>query len=338
MSELVSVIMPVLNESASVEGAVKSILSQEGVDVEVLVVDGRSSDDTAAIVRRLASQDERVRLLDNPKVVIPSGLNVGLAAARGSFVARVDGHATITPGYFAQALKRFAENPKLAAVGGLRTGVSSTPTGRAIGLVQSSPFAIGDSINHFGTEYQLTDHASFGVYRADVARQVGGWDENLMVNEDVDFDHRIALAGYEIGFDPQMGILWHVRDNVPDLFRQYRRYGRGKALMVRKNGREALRPRHLAAPVAVMGTVALAALASRHPRLALAGYAPYLGGLAVASAKALKGREDSAPVDVKSLPLAFAGIHYGWGVGFLEGYVLGKQPRRTSGRDNSDAE
>lgn len=332
MPELISVIMPVLNEAASVEGAVNSILAQEGAEFEVLVVDGRSTDGTRAIVMKMAAADPRVRLLDNPGRVIPSGLNVGLREAKGSYVARVDGHATIGPGYYVHALRRFADNPNLAAVGGLRTGVGTTPTARAIGLALSSPYAIGDSINHFGTEYQLTDHASFAVYRADVAGEMGGWDENLLVNEDVDFDHRIARAGYEIGFDPKMLILWHVRDNVPDLFRQYRRYGRGKALMVRKNGLSALRPRHLAAPVAVLGTAGLAALAPRFPRAALAAYAPYVALVGYAAHKAYYGRTDSAEVSKPALPAAFAGIHYGWGVGFLEGYLLGRQPHRASNK------
>ena len=332
---LISVIIPVLNEEKSVEGAVRSALAQEDVDVEVLVVDGHSSDRTREIVSRMAAEDSRVRLLDNPDIVIPKGLNVGVEHAHGEFIARVDGHASISPDYFKRALERFAADPQLAAVGGLRTGVSTTPVGRAIGMVLSSPYAIGDSINHFGTEYQLTDHASFGVYRAEVAREVGGWDPNLLVNEDVDFDHRILAAGYTIGFDPDMHIWWHVRDNVPDLFRQYRRYGRGKALMVRKNGPSAMRPRHLVAPVAVLGTVALAALATRKPGLAALAYAPYVGVVGYASAKAWASRETSDEVTPAALPAAFAGVHYGWGLGFLEGYFLGKQPRRASGADTT---
>lgn len=332
MSELISVIMPVLNEEKSVEGAVRSILCQDGAEFEVLVVDGRSSDGTRGIVERMAAEDSRVRLLDNPDVVIPTGLNIGLREARGTYIARVDGHATISPGYYSKALRRFAENPSLAGIGGLRTGTSTNPTGRAVGLVLSSPFAIGDSINHFGTEYQLTDHASFGVYRADVAREVGGWDEKLLVNEDVDFDHRIIAAGYQIGFEPAMGIQWHVRDTIGDLFTQYRRYGRGKALMVRKNGAGALRPRHLVAPVAVLGTAGLAAIAPTHPRLAAAAYSPYVAVVAYAAHKAYYGREDSSEVSVPAVPASFVAIHYGWGLGFLESLLFGVQPRRASGK------
>ncbi|WP_168583420.1 glycosyltransferase family 2 protein [Gephyromycinifex aptenodytis] len=333
--ELISVLMPVLNEEASVLGAIRSALSQERVNVEVLVIDGRSSDRTRAVVQELAAQEPRVRLLDNPKVIIPAALNVGLAAARGQYVARIDGHASVSSDYLARALEHLRADAQLAAVGGIREGVGRTPTGRAVALALSSPFGVGDSVNHFGTEFCLTDHASFGVYRAEVARAVNGWDENLLVNEDVDFDHRILGLGHHIAFDPAMHIYWHVRESVPDLFRQYRRYGRGKAGMVRKNGRAAIRARHLAAPVAVVGTAALALGSVKFPRLAAAAYSPYLFGVGAATAKAVREDTSGERLNVAALPGAFAAMHYGWGLGFLEGILLGRTPARASGSGQS---
>lgn len=340
----VSVLMPVLNEEAAVAEAVASALAQSdhGVDVEVLVMNGPSVDATAQIVAGLAAGDPRVRLVDNPVGTIPAALNIGLAAARGEFVARIDGHASVSPDYLARAVAHLRRDPGLAAVGGIRNGVARSAGGRAVALALSSPFGVGNSINHFGEEFCETDHASFGVYRTEVARAVGGWDEALLVNEDVDFDHRILGRGHRIAFDPKMHIYWHVRESVKDLFRQYRRYGRGKAAMVRKNGREAIRARHLAAPVAVAGTAGLALLATRFPRSAVALYLPYVAGVTAASVHAWRGRGD-APVDPKapnadrsvdptSLPGAFMAMHYGWGLGFLEGYVLRKTPAQSSAR------
>ena len=196
MPERVSVLMPVLNEESSVGAAVTSVLSQEGCAPEILVVDGRSSDGTRAAVGELIAAGAPVRLLDNPAVIIPSALNVALAASRTEFVARVDGHAEISPDYLARAIGHLAADPSLAGVGGRRHGVAGCPGRRAaMAAVMSSRFGVGNSINHYATEYQLTDHASFGVYRRAAALEVGGWDETLPVNEDVDFDHRLALAG-----------------------------------------------------------------------------------------------------------------------------------------------
>lgn len=317
MSPLVSVLMPVHNEAASVAGAVSSVLQQTHQDLEVLVVDGRSSDDTRAIVEAIA--DPRVRLLDNPGISIPCGLNVGLRGACGEFVARVDAHARVNPEYIALALGHLAQDPDLAAVGGRRHTEATTPVGRAIGLALSSPFGVGDSINHYATRAQRTDHASFGVYRTDVARNVGGWDEGLPANEDVDFDFRILDEGFGILYEPAMEIHWQVRETLPDLAHQYRRYGRGKGAMVRKNGPSAVRLRHLAPPALVvdLGLAGIATLIGR-PRIALGLTAPYAAVLAYATARTRRAAH-SADASVMAFPAALATMHLSWGRGFLEG-------------------
>lgn len=329
MSQLVSVLMPVHNEAASVADAVSSVLEQTHPEVELLVCDGRSTDDTRTIVESIG--DPRIRLLDNPGVSIPAGLNVGLAAARGRYVARVDAHARVNPEYLALAVAHLRADQDLAAVGGRRLTVATTGVGRAIGLALSSPYGVGDSINHYATEAQLTDHASFGVYRTDVARSVGGWDETLLANEDVDFDFRILAGGMHILYEPAMQIHWKVRETLADLSHQYRRYGRGKGGMVRKNGPSAVRPRHLAPPALVVNLgLAGAAALTRHPRIAAALATPYaivLGYATVKSAPAAR----AAQADLAAFPAALATMHLSWGVGFLEG-LSGRAPALASQR------
>jgi succinoglycan biosynthesis protein ExoA len=330
----VSVLMPVRNEERSVAGAIRSVLGQTFQHLEILVIDGASDDATVSVVSALTREDPRVRLLHNPDRTIPHALNLGLRAARGRYVARVDAHASVSVDYLERGVAVLDAHPDVASIGGRRIGVGDTPTARCVAAALSSPFGVGNSVNHYGGEPQDTDHASFAVSRAAVLRSIGGWDENLLVNEDVDLDHRIGLAGFRIRYDPQMEIYWHVRRTVRDLARQYRRYGRGKAAMVRKNGRSAVRVRHLVAPalVAWMGGAALVA-ASGHPRIAVGMVAPYGAGLVGATAVTLRkgyGQERLTPV-----PLAgsFAAMHLAWGLGFLEGYLLRLPPAAASGRD-----
>jgi hypothetical protein len=276
--------MPVRNEERSVAGAVRSVLAQSLHDVELLVIDGDSTDDTLEQVRRIAAVEPRVRVLRNPDRTIPHALNIGLREARGRYLARVDAHASVNDTYLECGVTTLDGDPGVAAVGGRRIGVAVTPSGVAVATALSSRFGVGDSINHYADSAQDTDHASFGVFRVDVLRAVGGWDENLLVNEDVDIDHRILSAGHRIRFDPQMCIYWHVRESIPALARQYRRYGRGKAAMVRKNGRGAVRVRHLAPPalvVALAGAVGTTVAGLWPVGVILA--APYAAALAVAT-------------------------------------------------------
>lgn len=195
MSPLVSVLMPALNEEQAIAGALEAVLAQHDVDLEVLVIHGRSVDRTGEIVAQIAASDPRVRVIENPRNLIPIALNLGLAAARGEFVARIDAHSDASPDYLRRGVDWLRGNPRLASVGGIRRGVACTPVGRSVALALSSKAAIGDSINHYATEPQLTDHASMAVTRVSAARQVGGWDETLQVNEDVDFDHRLNCGG-----------------------------------------------------------------------------------------------------------------------------------------------
>jgi hypothetical protein len=170
------------------------------------------------------------------------------------------------------------------------------------------------------------------VYRVDAVRDVEGWDETLPVNEDVDIDRRILGLGHRIRYDPDMVIRWQVRESLRDFGRQYRRYGRGKAAMIRKNGPRAIRARHLAAPGLVVVLAAAAVLvAAGRPLAAALAAGPY--ALAVAAATAVTavrtpGRRWRAP----DLAAAFVVMHLGWGLGFLEGMVVKRRAHDSSAR------
>jgi len=324
---VVSVLMPVRNEEQHIVGAITSVLQQE-VPLELLVIDGASTDRTVELIAGIA--DPRLRLLSNPAGTIPSALNIGLARSRGEFVARVDAHARISADYLQVGLRQL-KDPEVTAVGGIRVAVAGTAAGRAIAAALSSPFGVGNSINHYADTPQDTDHASFGVYRAAVAKALSGWDEQLLANEDVDFDHRIRLAGNRIRFDPAMKIFWQVREDLPAFAHQYRRYGRGKAGMVRKNGLSAIRMRHLAAPglVGVLAVACIAALTGRH-RAAVGLAAPYLMVVSAATARIRRGDRSENRVKFVILASAFVTMHVSWGIGLLEGLLLDRSPAQGS--------
>ena len=330
MKPLVSVLMPALNEEKAIAATIRDVLNQQDVEVELLVMHGQSVDRTGQIVSEIAATDPRVRLIPNPRNLIPVALNLGLAQASGDYVARMDAHINASPDYLRRGVEWLQKNPRLASVGGLRRGVATTPVGRSIAMALSSPVAIGDSINHFASEPQLTDHASMAVVRVSAARGVGGWDETLQVNEDVDFDHRLIHAGHLIGFDPDMQVEWHVQETLPKVFRQFRRYGRGKGLMIRKNGAGAIRARHLVPPAFVVGSGALIVAGLAAPALWWL-FAPYTALVGAASVRQWHRRDPSEQISATALPAGFVAIHVGWGLGMLEGLVLGRQPYLASG-------
>jgi glycosyltransferase involved in cell wall biosynthesis len=312
--DLVTVVIPARNEEGFIGRCLDSILTQDHAALQIVVVDGASTDRTVEIVRGYAERDPRVECLSNPDAIIPKSMNLALAAARGRWLVRVDGHAAIPPHYVRRAVDDLRSG-SWGGVGGRKDGIGVTRAGKAIAAAMASPFGVGNSTYHFGTSPQPVDHVPFGAYPVALARKLGGWDERLRVNQDFEFDYRVRAAGHQILFDPELVIGWECRQHVGDLFKQYRRYGRGKTWVALLHP-DSLQPRHLVAPVLVGGWAEGLALGLRWHWILAVAFLPYLLGLSVATA--LTARK----VSWRSwafIPGAFVAMHVGWGLGFWEG-------------------
>jgi succinoglycan biosynthesis protein ExoA len=328
LGDLVTVLVPARNEERSIGKCLESILSQDHSALEVIVVDAASRDTTVEIVREIERRDPRVSLVRHSLDRIPQSLNLGLARAHGRWLVRVDAHSQIAPGY----MRRVVDNLRggdWGGVGGRKDGVASSSTGRAIAQALGSKFGVGNSRYHYGTERDTVDHIPFGAYPTQLVRAMGGWNESLRANEDFELDFRIRRLGYELLFDPALKISWETRESISDLFKQYRRYGRGKADVVRLHP-DSLEPRHLAAPGLVLALIGATVVAPLRPLVAVAAVAPYVAALAGASAiVALRERDWRA---APWLPLAFLAMHVGWGVGVWEGLIKASRRERADSR------
>ncbi|TME82431.1 MAG: glycosyltransferase [Chloroflexi bacterium] len=329
MSELVTVVVPARNEEANIGPCLQSILKQDWANLQVLVIDGASSDRTAAIIREFARHDRRVESLVNPEGTIPGSLNLALRAARGSWFIRVDAHASVPPDYV-RRLVHHLESGDWGGVGGRKDGQGITPAGRAIAAAMASPFGVGNSTYHHGRRVRTVDHIPFGAYPTALVRELGGWDERLLANEDFEFDYRLRRHGGKLLFDPELKIGWQCRQAVPDLFHQYRRYGRGKADVARLHP-ASLQPRHVVAPGLLGSWLGALLLLPVVRMLAALPFAVYLLGLAFATAHTSRGLDRRAR---PYLAAAFLAMHVGWGLGFWEGLIHRKVGRATASHES----
>ena len=145
---LVSVIMPVRNEAAYIERSLGTVLAQDypADCLEMLVVDGLSTDGTREAVLAHAAQRPGLRLLDNPGRIAPAALNVGLSQARGEIVVRVDGHCEIAPDYVRRCVEHLQagfEGAPIEAVGGPIETVAESDEAAAVALAMGSGFGVG---------------------------------------------------------------------------------------------------------------------------------------------------------------------------------------------------
>ena len=307
---LVSVIVPARNEERSIDLTLQALRRQDYPNLQIIVADGGSTDDTVAVVRKHMAEDPRVELVDNPKRITPAALNVALAQARGPWLVRMDAHSTVDPGYVSAAVARLEEGG-WGGVGGRKDGVGSTPAGRAIAAVLGSRFGVGGSVYHHGVAEREVDHIPFGAYPTELVRQLGGWDERLITNQDFEFDHRLRQSGAKLLFDPRLRIDWQSKQTVGDFYRQYLRYGRGKVDVARLHPRS-LKLRHFLPPLLVAWLAAAALAGLRRPAVGAAMAAPYAAALAAASATTARQLDPPAR---RFVPVSFLAMHIGWGLG-----------------------
>ncbi len=317
----VTVIMPIRNEAAFIGRSLGAVLAQDYPHdlLDVLVVDGRSTDKTREVVCSVANGYTRVRLLDNPAGIVATGLNLALKEARGDVIVRVDGHCEVPPHYVRTCVKHLDED-KVDGVGGAVRTVGDTLTARAIATAMSCQFGVGNSA--FRTTRgvsQLTDTVAFPAYtRAAIAR-AGPYDEELVRNQDDEYNYRLRSLGARILLAGDVESIYHGRASLRRLFRQYFEYGYWKVRVMQKHPRQ-MRARQ-AAPALLVLSLALGALLSLLSPLA--AYATALLLLtyltATAAASVAQARTDWRMLPI--LPLAFIGLHVAYGLGFLTGLV-----------------
>jgi len=322
----VSILMPARNEEKYMGSCLESILGNDypHAQLEILVIDGVSTDRTREIVQSYGRRYPFIRLLKNPRRVIPAALNIGIRAARGEIIVRMDAHTTYAPDYIRQAVEAL-ETSGATMVGGVQKPAGDTPVTRAIASATSSPFGVGNSYYHYGTETRwVEDSVYLGTWRKQTLTKLGGFNEKWLINEDSELNHRLREAGGKILLSADLRSTYHVRSSLRALARQYFRYGmwRAKTSLIHPTS---LGLRQLVPPAFVASLLLSLALARFSPLLALLVPCIYtLTNLFVSGM--ILARQGWRHFLV---PFAFATIHVAWGSGFLVGLARFLVMRRT---------
>ena len=316
----VSVLLPARNEEALIAAALDSVLSQDYPGaIQVIVADGSDSPAMTEVVR--ASYPD-VRLLPNPERSAPAGLNYAIRESTTKVVVRCDARTILPPRYVRRAVD-ILERTGAANVGGRQQAVGTTFFEKAVALAMNSLLGSGGSLYRVGSDPGPTDTVYLGTWRRDALEAVGGFNNSLIRNEDYELNWRLRRRGGTIWFDPELAVEYHPRSSMASLVRQYFSYGRWKSTMLMLHPRS-LRPRHLAAPMLVLGLAASVGLAvSGALWWAVALPLLYLAVLLLrATSVGLCHRESSAVL----LPAVLAAMHMSWGIGF---FLPARLPRKA---------
>jgi glycosyltransferase involved in cell wall biosynthesis len=336
----VSVIVPCRQEAAWIGGCLESILEGDYPPnrIEILIVDGMSNDGSRDVVREYASKHPGVRLLDNPRCITPAALNIGVHAAVGDVIVRMDAHV-VYPANYVSRLVDWLGRTGVDNVGGVivTTPANATPRAMAIAVVLAHPFGVGNSYFRIGVRGpRLVDTVPFGCYRRSVFERIGFFDEELVRNQDDEFNMRLLRSGGRILLVPEIVCRYVSRESVAKVARMNYQYGYYKPLAVAKLGRlYSLRQLIPPAFVTTLGTLIAASIVSplAHGPLAglLAVYAASIGW----SVLVTKG---TLGVKVRLyMCLLFPSVHISYGVGYLAGLVGLLRRRWRRHRENDQA-
>lgn len=252
--------LPVLDEEGAIGECLDRLRAQTHADLEILVADGGSRDATRTIVEAHARQDRRIRLIQNPRRIQSAGLNGILAAASGDVIVRLDARSFIEADYIELVLQLLDQTDAAVVGGQMVPRPRPGPVAAGIAIANESAWGAGPARFHTGGKKGPVETVYLGSFDRAWLDRVGGWATDVGVNEDFELNHRIRRAGGLVWFDPRLQVGYEPRATYRGLIRQYFRYGRSKATVLRRHP-SSTRTRQLVP--ATLGPIALIAILGR---------------------------------------------------------------------------
>jgi succinoglycan biosynthesis protein ExoA len=316
----VTIIVPTLNEEDYIESCLDSLVGQYPEDAhEILVVDGGSSDATACIVTSFGERHRSVRLLDNPRRLQSSAMNLAARAAApgATILVRADAHARYAPDFIKSCVSALTGTGATSVVVPMRTEARpGAGLQHAIAAAQSSRLGNGGAAHRTGIVSGFVDHGHHAAFDRAFFQSVGGYDERFTHNEDAELDIRAIKAGGAVWMCADAPVIYYPRDRLDHLARQYFRHGSGRARTLRKH-RIRPRPRQLIPVVVLAGCTAGVAMAPFIPDVAALALLYPAACLAWGIAQSVRRRD----VRMIAGAAALMTMHLSWASGFVRGFA-----------------
>jgi len=317
----VSVIVPCLNEENTIQLLLNAILTQNFPieKIEVIIADAISNDKTREKILEFEKSHPSltIRIVDNLRRTIPTALNLAAKSAIGDYIIRLDAHSIPNEDYILNCIN-ILKSGKAQNVGGIWEICPGDETcmARSIARAASHPFGAGDAAYRISSRAGFVDTVPFGAFKKEVFIKSGGFDENLLSNEDYEFNTRLRQSGGKVWLDPAIKAKYYARKNLIELSKQYWRYGFWKNRMLRKYPKS-LRWRQAIPPLFVLFMILFAVLSLITPIariIFIMGLGLYFLALLIGGVIESVKMNDLCYM---RMMFAFVTIHFCWGGGFL---------------------
>ncbi|MCB2212938.1 glycosyltransferase family 2 protein [bacterium] len=254
---IVSILMPTYNEGATIEDVVRSLLQQNltGYGLEILIIDGMSTDDTREIITTRFANDKRVRLVDNPQRFTPHAANIGLFEANGDYICFFGAHGYYDPEYIQICLEEMESTGAVGVSGRLETvPANDSLQAQLVAWAISHPFgASGASVR---TQPEgFADTIPYPVFRKQALLEIGGYNETLVRNQDNDMNQRLIAAGHKLYLTHRTTARYFSKPTIWGLLRYAHKSGWWNAISLKVNWRS-MRLRHHVPTLFVLSVLA----------------------------------------------------------------------------------
>jgi len=302
---LISILIPIRNEAAYIQRCLEAVLAQDYPSdrLEILIADGLSEDGTREKISEFQKAHPQINVFDNPMGIVPTALNILISRAKGEILVRVDGHCVIAQGYIRNCVAHLQED-QVDGVGGPMHSIGEDHISKVIAIAMSSKF--------------LVDTVPFPAYTRAIIDKVGLYDEELVRNQDDEYNYRIRKAGGKILLAADVRSTYYSRGSLKKLWRQYFQYGYYKVRVLQKHPKQ-MRLRQFIPPTFV-STLILGLLIS------LTFTQGWMAFTALAGIYMLTNLAASTLIAIRKgwklfglLPITFATIHFSYGLGFIAG-------------------
>ncbi len=323
---IVTIVMPVRNEGRFIGGVLSDLRAQKFPfeQVEVLIVDGASTDNTVAEATKFKDQFPNFQIIENPGRLASRARNLGAKAANGKYIAFIDGHCHLPSTTLIADIVELFERSGADALCRPQplTLKPQTLFQRAVSLARASDLGHAlDSTIYTQKERFVKAASSGAIYRREVFKKIGFFDESFDACEDVEFNTRLDKSGMKAFISPKLTVEYAARKNLSSLFVQLYRYGVGRWKLFRKH------PSTLGSGTLI--TTAFTGFAVIYPLLWLWSSKIAIGATIIAGIYLLAVlltslsivRKPAHRILVIYLPIIFFTIHFALGYGFLIGII-----------------
>ncbi|MEP7341328.1 MAG: glycosyltransferase family 2 protein [Acidobacteriota bacterium] len=317
----VTILIPVFNEQDNLPACLNCVISQSYSPgcLEIIVIDGGSTDKTFAIAREYGNRYSFVRVVQLPGLNVPQRLNAGATDAEGEILVRVDARSRPSTDYVIKLVSLLLKT-EVFHVGVKLKAISDTRIGRVIALALSHPFGVGNSQHRTSDNSSGAEGGYLGGVRKKDFFSVGGYDPDCDYTEDDEFSLRLIQYGKKVLYTPDIEVPYICRGSLISLGLQFFRYGKHKQKVLRKHGRmPSIRPYIPLAFVSAIVVLLPLSLIDSYFFFALFSLMfVYIGSsITLSIISAIKKRE----LVFLALPIIFATLHLSYGIGELFGIV-----------------